>query len=108
MTASTRRDVLMALATLATFAAAPCLAQASAPFDVAAGRPIGEAWLAAHPGASTTSLRRSLLPNGLDEEAIARLRKRAAADFRAGRIFVHEGWIVSDTEARLFALLTLA
>ena len=54
------------------------------------------------------AVRAELAPNGLDGAAIARLRTLAAADFGAGRVFVHEGWRLSRTEGRLFALLAAA
>jgi hypothetical protein len=50
-------------------------------------------------------LRNDLLPNGFDQEARSRLRARAAEDFRAARVFIFKGWRISETEARLFALL---
>jgi len=100
-----KRDVLLALGALAAGAALPAAAQASAP-DLSAGRAIGQAYLAANPSADLAALRSDLLPNGFDATAPQRLRERAAADFRAARVFVFKGWRISETEARLFALLT--
>lgn len=100
-----KRDVLLALGALAAVAALPAAAQANAP-DLSAGRAIGQAYLAANPGADLATLRRDLLPNGFDVAAPQRLRERARADFRAARVFIFKGWRISETEARLFALLT--
>jgi hypothetical protein len=100
-----KRDVLLALAALATSAAIPAAAQTGAP-DFSAGRAIGQAYLAANPGADLAALRRDLLPNGFDDAARERLRVRASDDFRAARVFIFKGWRLSETEARLFALLT--
>jgi hypothetical protein len=105
MNTVTRRDVLAAIASISVIAAAPALAQGSPSLDLAAGRSIGEAYLAAHPNTNLVRLRQMHLPNGLDAQAMGRLRARAAADFRGGRIFMHEGWRLSETEAQLFALL---
>lgn len=100
-----KRDVLLALGALAASAALPAAAQTSAP-DLSAGRAIGQAYLAATPGADLAAMRRDLLPNGFDDAAPQRLRERVSADFRAARVFVFKGWRISETEARLFALLT--
>jgi len=100
-----KRDVLLALAALAADAAPPAAAQATAP-DLSAGRAIGEAYLAANPSTDVAALRGDLLPNGFDAAAPQRLRERAAADFRAARVLIFKGWRISETEARLFALLT--
>jgi hypothetical protein len=99
-----RRDVLLALTALGAGAALPAAAQVN-PADLAAGRAIGQAYLAAHP-ADLVALRNDLLPGGFTPGATAQLRTRAAADFRAARVFVFKGWRLSETEARLFALLT--
>lgn len=98
-----KRDVLLALTALAASAAMPAAAQTP---DLSAGRAIGQAYLAANPGADLTSLRDDLLPNGFDQDAGPRLRSRAEQDFRATRVFIFKGWRISETEARLFALLT--
>lgn len=74
--------------------------------DLSAGRAIGHAYLDANAGVDLEALRNELLPVGFDSEAIPRLRARVAADFRAARVFVFKGWRLSETEARLFALLT--
>lgn len=99
-----KRDVLLALTALAAGAAIPAVAQTNAP-DLSAGRAIGQAYLAARP-TDLATLRNQLLPNGFDEAAAARLRASAQSDFRAARVFVFKGWRISETEARLFALLT--
>ncbi len=100
-----KRDVLLALAALTTSAALPATAQTAAP-DLSGGRAIGQAYLSANPTPDLAALRNDLLPNGFDANAAPRLRARAAADFRAARVFIFKGWRLSETEARLFALLT--
>ena len=99
-----KRDVLLALAALAAGAALPAAAQSNAP-DLSAGRAIGQAYLAANPGADLQALRQEMLPAGFNAEAGPRLRALAASDFREARVFVFKGWRLSQTEARLFALL---
>lgn len=99
-----KRDLLLALAALGASAALPASAQSTAP-DLAPGRAIGAAYRAANPNEDWPAIRSTLLPSGVNPEAIARLRAVSAADFGAGRVFVHEGWRISQTEARLFALL---
>ena len=105
MIALDRRHVLMALAAIA---AAPATAAAALPqVDPEGARMIGKAYLAQHTDVSAARLTAQLLPDGWTPAAAAKLRVRAAADFRAGRLFVHRGWRLSDTEGRLFALAAL-
>lgn len=106
MTTLSRREILAALASIAAVAAVPGFAQSPGSVDLSAGRAIGQAWLAAHPGTNLDRLRARHLPAGLDSKSLSQLRARAASDFRHGRTFVHEGWVMSETEAQLFALLT--
>lgn len=103
-----RRTVLLALAGLAAGVAAPATAQPR--IDPEGARRIGQAYIDAHPGQrlDTTRLKADLLPDGWNDAAARRLRARAAADFRQGRLFVHKGWRLSDTEGRLFALAALS
>jgi len=103
-----KRELLIALAALGAGAALSAAAVEGDDLDLGAGRAIGRAYLAANPGESLPALAAELLPSGLDEEALARLNAQAAADFGAGAVFVYEGWRLSRTEARLFALLTAA
>ncbi|MFY8142991.1 MAG: hypothetical protein ACOVMT_03800 [Caulobacter sp.] len=106
---STRRDLLAALVALA---AAPSLSQAQTSgflpgLDKDAARRIGEAWRKAHPGDTAKTLAAKLFPKGRGPEALPRLRRAMAADFRAGAIFAHRGWRLSNTEGALFALLSM-
>lgn len=103
-----KRELLLALTALGAGAILPAAAQTSAAPDLSAGRAIGEAYRAANPDEDWSTVRADLAPGGLDAAAIQRLRGLAAADFGAGRVFVHEGWRLSRTEARLFALLAAA
>lgn len=102
-----RRQVLLALAALGAGAATP--AAALPHIDPQGARVIGQAYLDAHPGQrfDARRLQADLLPGGWTPEAAKALRARAAADFRAGRLFVHRGWRLSDTEGRLFALTVM-
>ncbi|WP_430425270.1 hypothetical protein [Phenylobacterium sp.] len=102
-----RRTVLLALAGLAAAAAVPALAAPQ--IDPEGARVVGQAYLDAHPGRrfDAARLRAELLPDGWTDAAAARLRARAARDFREGRVFMHRGWWLSDTEGRLFALAAL-
>lgn len=99
-----RRHVLMALAAIA---AAPGTPAATLPqIDPEGARRIGQAYITQSRAPLTAAgLQAELLPHGW---SAADLRSRAAADFRAGRLFVHRGWRLSDTEGRLFALAALA
>lgn len=100
-----KRDLLLALAALGASAIAPAAAQDAGAFDLSAGRAIGEAYRAANPAESMPALHAELLPSGANTAALARLRGRVAEDFRAGRLFIYEGWRLSRTEGQLFALL---
>jgi hypothetical protein len=103
-----RRTVLLALAGLAAGAATP--AAALPQIDPEGARRVGQAYLDAHPSQrfDAARLKADLLPDGWSPTAAQRLRARAARDFRDGRLFVHKGWRLSDTEGRLFALAALA
>ena len=100
-----KRDVLLAITALAASAAIPASAQSST-LDLAAGHEIGAAYRAAYPAADLAAIRRDLLPNGFTAETAPALRNRVADDFRNARVFIFKGWRISETEARLFALLT--
>jgi hypothetical protein len=110
MTATTldRRHVLMALAALSAGAGFAGPAAALPQVDPEGAKKIGQAYLAAHEGLNPKRLQAELLPDGWTPKAAERLRGKAAADFRAGRLFVHRGWRISDTEGRLFALAALS
>lgn len=102
-----RRTVLLALAGLAAGAAVPAVAAPQ--IDPEGARKVGQAYLDSHPDRrfDAARLRAELLPDGWTDAAAVRLRARAARDFREGRVFVHRGWRLSDTEGRLFALAAL-
>ena len=104
-----RRQVFLALAAVAaprSAAAAPSAALSE--IDPKGANLIGQAYLARHTGKlDATRLAADLLPGGWTPQAAARLRARAARDFREGRLFTHRGWRLSDTEGRLFALAAL-
>ena len=109
MTALSKRGLLKALAGLAAvsvaggaYARTPQLAAV----DAVGAAEIGRAWLALHPS-NVAALRVAVFPNGSDE-AGPRLAQRVRADFRRDAIFVHKGWFLSETEARLCALIALA
>jgi hypothetical protein len=99
-----KRELLLALAALGASAAIPATAQ-TGELDLSAARAVGEAYRAAHPDDDLAELRAALPRSGVTPAALSRLRAAAADDFRAGRIFAHQGWRLSRTEGRLFALL---
>ena len=101
-----RRHVLMVLAALGAGVATPAAA-ALPQIDPEGAKRIGQAYLAGRNGLDARRLQAELLPNGWSPAAGTKLRARAAADFKAGRLFVHRGWRLSDTEGRLFALAAL-
>lgn len=95
-----RREILLALTALGVSS------PHAAALDPNGRRAIGQAYLAAHPGARPPDwLAAELLPDGWTAADGPRLRARVAADFRAGRTFVFRGWLLSDTEGALFAAL---
>lgn len=95
-----RREVLLALASLGFSA----LWRDAAADETAAE--IGRAFRAAYPGAmDSRRLVSELLPGGWNRQAEAGLRAKVAADFQSGRLFVHRGWRLSETEGALFAAL---
>ena len=100
-----RRDIVLALAAIAAGTPGPAAAQAT--IDLSAGRAIGVAYRTANPQADLSRLRLEL-QHGFTPDRAPRLRERAAADFRAARVFIFKGWRLSETEAQLFALLTSA
>jgi len=100
-----KRELLTVLAALAA-GAGPAVAQPGPPLDLAAGQTIGAAYRALYPSEDIPALRRAMLADGASAASIGRLCAEAAADFASGRTFVYQGWILSRTEGRLFALLT--
>lgn len=98
-----RRTVLLALGALAAGGAQA----APAGVDPQAAQAIGAAYLARRPGFDARKAQAELLPDGWSPAALRRLRARAARDFRDGRLFVHRGWRLSETEGMLFAILTV-
>ncbi|MDO1559366.1 hypothetical protein Q0812_07985 [Brevundimonas sp. 2R-24] len=103
-----KRTLLQTLAGLA-IASAAGLAQARTPaiaaIDAEGAADIGRSWLAQHPE-TASALRADLVPPS--DDAPLRLRSRVRDDFRAGRMFIHRGWYLSETEARLCALITIS
>jgi hypothetical protein len=108
-----RRDLLAALFA-ATALPGSAHAAPDAPLfgdlDRAAAARIGKAWLAGRPDVGAAALAKRLFPNGRGPNALPALpalRRRVSEDFRAGAVFVHRGWRLSDTEGALFGLLAL-
>lgn len=111
MTTLSKRSLLRALAGLAAVSVAGGAYAAAwtpeiAAVDPAGAAEIGRAWLALHPSDAPT-LRAAVFPRGRMEETAPRLAERVRADFRNDAVFVHKGWFISETEARLCALLSL-
>lgn len=75
---------------------------------------LGRLYLEANPGESDPELLMERLAGGIerprsDAAALARhLRARHRADFEHGRLTSLDGWLLSQTEARLCALAALA
>ena len=99
-----RRDLLLALAALGTGLATAGGVSAAVldGIDVQAAAKIGAAWRAARPNADLQAVKGQL---GAGEAGLRRLAAMAREDFRAGRVFVHRGWRLSDTEGALMALV---
>lgn len=109
MTAAlSKRALLRTLAGLTVVSVAG-VAQAKTPalaaIDPAGAAEIGRAWLEKTP-TTAAALRADLVP--ASDDTPARLKSRVRDDFRAGRMFVHKGWFLSETEARLCALISLS
>jgi hypothetical protein len=110
MTTLSKRGLLQALTGLAAVSISG-LAHARTPdiaaIDAVGAAGIGRAWLALHPS-DAPALRAALFPRDRPEESLPRLARRVSADFERGDIFVHKGWFLSDTEARICALIALS
>lgn len=134
MTDTTRRDVLASLAVMVAglwLPGGPAADLASGgegdgwlsvcmPDMAAAGR-LGRAYLAAHPAELdprrlVAELRESLqlgaggeaIDTDAAAELIIRVREVVTQDYLAGRVVPVDGWVLSLTEARLYALAALA
>jgi hypothetical protein len=130
-----RRDVFVSLAAMLAGVLLPSLGPATGQMpvspaggllkilvpDIAAASRLGRAYLTAHP--AELDLQRLIdgvlgslrLPGGADAidstpEAvlIARVRRFVIDDYLAGRVVDVDGWVLSITEARLYALAALA
>lgn len=111
MTALNKRQLLSALAGLGAASAVGWASSARARdalsgVDAAGAADIGRAWLARAPE-TRALLERRLFPDGVSPTAVRRLGEAARADFGRGALFVHKGWRLSETEARICALLAL-
>jgi hypothetical protein len=74
---------------------------------------VGRAFLARHPAEADEAALIGFLARGMDPEgtrsaAQHRLRDRVRADFARGDTVQVQGWILSLTEARLYALAAMA
>jgi hypothetical protein len=73
---------------------------------------LGSAYLAGHPGEGRPALLLHHLAGPLPPRSAAGARDRIAAriraDYASARTVTVEGWILSRTEARLYALVALA
>lgn len=103
----TKRDLIGMLTALGASAAFPAAAQ-PATLDLTAARAVGAAYRAAHPDEDYAAMRRALPADGLSAAAIDFIRRQTAVDFRDGNVFTYEGWRLSRTEGRIFALFAAA
>lgn len=108
MTMLQRRELLAFIAALGGTVLGSAPAHAMPGVDQEGAVRIGEAYLRENPSLDRQGLQRELLPNGWSANALAALKQRVSADFRDGRMLIHRGWRISDTEGRLFALAALA
>ena len=108
MTMLQRRELLVFIAALGGTVLVSAPAHAMPGVDQEGAVLIGEAFLRDNPGLDRQRLQRELLPDGWSANAFSGLKQRVSADFRDGRMFIHRGWRISDTEGRLFALAALA
>lgn len=88
-------------------------AQAAAPaplagIDAAGAAQIGQAWLASRSNVTARGLGAELFPRGLTDTAVRGMAERVRADFDRGAVFAHRGWFLSETEARICALIALS
>ena len=85
--------------------------------DIAAAARLGRAYLAAHPaeldpqrlvGGLLRDLRLPAVEDALDSTPgaalVAKARRVVADDYLVGRVVIVDGWLLSITEARLYAL----
>lgn len=111
MTTLSKRGLLLTLSGLAAVSmtgvanTSAARTPALAAIDEVGATEIGRAWLALHPE-STAVLRATVFPKG-QENASPDLAQRVRVDFRNGALFSHKGWFLSETEARLCALIAL-
>jgi hypothetical protein len=105
MTGSNRRDTLIGLVSF--LAATPAAAAIpGAPVAIGPGaEAISASYLASQRRPlDVRAIERQLLPKGWSDTAAGSLRRRIKADFIAGRTFVHRGWVLADTEGKLFVI----
>lgn len=76
--------------------------------DAAGAAEIGQAWLSARSGVTARALSADLFPRGLSDSALRGISDRVRADFARGVVFAHKGWFLSETEARICALIALS
>lgn len=92
---------------LAFGASAGCSGSAFGELDDAAVAELGREYLGLRPDAAAVDSIAKLLASSRDEaDALEELRARVLADFAAGRIVNLAGWFVSETEGRVFAVLS--
>lgn len=111
MTALSKRRLLQAFVGVGAVALAGGVAAGSAPLagvDAVGASEIGRAWLAGRPGVTARALSADLFPGGLDDAGLKAVAERSRADFGRGAMFNHKGWRLSETEARICALIALS
>jgi hypothetical protein len=112
MTTLSKRSLLQAFLGVGAVALAGA-ATAAVPVVLAGVDPvgadqIGRAWMGGRSGVTVRALTADLFPAGLDEAGLRAVAQRVRDDFSRGAMFVHRGWRLSETEARLCALIALS
>jgi len=112
MTDLNRRAVLAGLAAVSAVPLAACEGRKSIAsadpmaggLDIAGVAAIAASYAAATGDPVGDDVRQALFPDEFAD--VATLNAAVISDFRAGRLFVHEGWRLSYTEGQLFTILS--
>ncbi|MBA4169951.1 MAG: hypothetical protein H0X68_06045 [Chloroflexi bacterium] len=79
--------------------------------SIASARRLGRLYLGQTPSEASVGVIGAILCGATrrhGDACLGRVRQQIARDFRAGDVVTIDGWLISRTEARLFALAALA